>query len=94
MDIQTLLQSIGNIFNNAIFPFILALAGFVFLYNVVRYFIIGGANSEDQEKARTLALWGILAFVFIVSIWGIVNTLANIFGGNPAITPDYMERTR
>jgi len=93
MNIQTFLTNILIFLNKSVIPFLLALAFVVFLWNVVRYFIIGGSNEDSQEKARSLATWGIMAFVIIVSLWGIVNLLVTGFGlGGPApITPDYMQ---
>lgn len=92
MDIQSILAGILTLINNAIIPFILAIAFLIFLWNIARYFIIGGANSEDQEMAKSHAIWGITAFVVIVSVWGIVNFLVSGFGfgGVNSITPDYM----
>lgn len=81
----------GGFLNKFVVPLVIALAFVFFVYNAVRYFIIGGANAESQEKARTLALWGVLAFVFIVSIWGLVNMLVSAFGigANRQFCPDY-----
>jgi|GEM_PF-1625336 len=94
MNIQTLLININEFLNTTIVPFLLSVAFLVFIWNVTRYFIIGGSNSDAQEKARSLALWGITAFVVILSLWGIVNLLVAGFGlGNRgAVIPDYMER--
>ena len=94
MNIQTLLININEFLNTTIVPFLLSVAFLVFIWNVTRYFIIGGSNSDAQEKARSLALWGIIAFVVILSLWGIVNLLVAGFGlGNRgAVIPDYMEQ--
>ena len=93
MNIQTFLININEFLNTTIVPFLLSVAFLVFIWNVTRYFIIGGSNSDAQEKARSLALWGIIAFVVILSLWGIVNLLVTGFGlGNRgAVIPDYME---
>lgn len=92
-NIQTLLTGILTFLNEAVVPFLLALAFFVFLWNAFRFFILGGSNEEDQEKARSLATWGITAFVIIISFWGIVNFLVTGFGfgRTDPITPDYMQ---
>ncbi len=92
MNIQTLLGGILNFLSSTIIPFLLAIAGLVFFWNIARFFIIGGDNTESQEKARSHALWGIIAFVIILSLWGIVNMFVNGFGfdRNGAITPDYI----
>ncbi len=94
MNIQTLLTNILKFLNEIIVPFLLVIAFVVFLWNIARYFVMDGANEESQEKARSQALWGILAFVIIVSLWGIVNLLVSGLGlgNNQAITPDYMEQ--
>jgi predicted PurR-regulated permease PerM len=93
MDLQTFLKNIGGFLHDTLMPALIAFAFLFFLWNVVRYFIIGGSNSESQEKARTLALWGILAFVVIFSLWGIIELLVDSldFGPNRVIKPDYME---
>lgn len=92
MDIQTFLTNILAFLNNSVVPFIMALAGLFFFWNTVRYFIIGGANEESQQKAKTLATWGIAAFVVILSLWGIVNLLVDGLGlQNETPASDYMQ---
>jgi hypothetical protein len=89
--LNTYIIEFGLFLNRFVVPMILALAFLFFVYNAVRFFVIGGASSESQEKAKTLALWGVLAFVFILSIWGLTNVLVAAFGvgGNQKICPDY-----
>ncbi len=79
--------------NGTVVPLLLAVAFLYFLWNVARYFIAGGAESDKQESARRLAMWGIMAFVVIVSLWGIVNMFFYGFGltQTTSITPDYMQ---
>ncbi len=92
MDIQTLLKGIITLLNSIV-PFILAIALIVFLWNMVRYFIIEGANEKEHENAKSLALWGIMAFVVMLGIWGIVNLLIGEIGlsKQSPIVPDYMK---
>ncbi len=80
--LQGLLAGILGFINTTIIPFTLGVAFLIFLINAVRFFVIGGDNTESQENARSLALYGIGAFVLILSLWGIVNLLANGFGLN------------
>lgn len=79
--------------NNVVLPFLFALALLFFLFNVVRYFVIGSSDQGARESARQLALYGIAGFVFLVSLWGIVNLFVNGLGwyGNGSVTPDYMQ---
>lgn len=78
--LQSLLVGIGGFLNSIVIPFILAIAFIVFVVNVVRFFILGGASDEGQKNAKNLALYGIGAFVFILSFWGIVNMLIDGVG--------------
>lgn len=93
MNIQTLLTNILTFLNGTIVPFLLAVATFIFIWNAVRYFVLDGSNEESQQKARSLAFWGIGAFVIIVSLWGVVNLIVNGLGfARPmGITPDYID---
>ena len=91
MDIQSGISNFLNFLNNSIVPFLLALAGVIFLWNVTRYFIFQGDSEEGQTKARSLALWSIIAFVIMVSMWGIVNLIVDGIGiDGRSITPDYI----
>lgn len=93
--LQGYLIDIVSFINGTIIPFLFAIALLFFLVNVVRYFIVGGDDKEARAQARQLAIYGILAFVILVSIWGIVNLILAGFDlegqYNPAFCPDYME---
>ncbi len=91
MDLQTLLLMIFGFLNGIVIPLIFAIAVLFFVWNATRYFIIGGANEDDQEKARRLAIWGILAFVVITALWGIVALISGSLDVNRInfIEPDY-----
>jgi hypothetical protein len=93
MDIQSILAAIISFIGESVMPFLMVLALFLFLWNAARYFIIGGANPDDQEKARSLAIWGVVAFFIMSALWGVVTLMRNSFGftNNNAPTPDYMQ---
>jgi hypothetical protein len=91
MGIQNFILKFILFINNTVIPFILTIAFLVFVWNIFRYFIAGGANEEAQEKARTTAIWGISAFVVIISFWGVVNFIVRDLGlDNRYVTPDYV----
>jgi len=94
--IISILGSIVLFINYVLLPFIFALAFLFFIWNAFRYFILGANSEEGREKAGRLALYSILAFVLMVSIWGIVNMLVNGFGidRDNSIIPDYIEENR
>lgn len=85
-----------SFFNNIVIPMLFAVAILFFLINATRYFVIGSGNESERAKARMLATYGILAFVFIVAIWGIVGIITTSFGlipaggSQPNLCPDYM----
>lgn len=96
--LQQLLVGIGGFLNNIVIPFILAIAFIVFVVNVVRFFVISGASDEGQKNAKNLAIYGIGAFVFILSFWGIVNMVVDGIGlGSDkcveGISSDYVDRS-
>lgn len=94
MGLQTWLLPFIKFLSDTLVPFLVALALLFFLWNLVRYAIIGGANKEDREKARTLMLWGITALFVILFVWGIVNLFTRMFGFQDVtdpITPDYIK---
>lgn len=79
--------------NFILLPLLFSIALLFFLINAARYFIFKGDSDSDREKARTLALYGIGAFVFLVSIWGLVNMFVSGLGidSTEAICPDYLD---
>ena len=94
--LQTLLTGLIGFINVTLIPFVLVIAFLIFVVNVIRFFVIGGASADGQENARNLALYSIAAFVFILVFWGIVELLVNGIGlGNPTLpsqipASDYM----
>ena len=93
-NLQTFIENILIFINGTLVPFILAVAFVFFLWKITQYFIFKGGDEKEHEKARSSALWGIATFVIILSLWGIVNLLADGFDLvhiNP-ITPDYMQQ--
>ena len=64
-----------NTINNILVPVLFAVAFIVFLWGAFDTFTLG-ANSEDtKERGKNLMLWGLIGFVVMVSIWGLVNIL-------------------
>ena len=80
--------------NKVLIPFLLGIAFLFFVFNVFRFFIVGGSSDDGREKAKDLALYSVLAFVIIVVFWGIVNLLSSSLGFNDGNTPtpDYLEK--
>lgn len=77
---QTYILAFVNFLNYTIVPLVFALAFLFFIWGAVTYFIRGGADEGKREEGRNLMLWGIIGFVLMVSVWGIVNFVADGLG--------------
>jgi len=80
MGLEQYIVALVTFVNNLVIPFLLGMAFLLFVINVFRFFIIGGSNTDSQEKARALALYGVGAFVLIIIFWGIINILTSSLG--------------
>ena len=91
---QTYFGEVDTFFNRAVgfidkvlVPLIFVFVFLVFLYGMFKYFIAEGANDASRETGKKLVLWSIMGFVLMVSIWGIVNIVAEgLFGTTSAPT--------
>jgi len=97
MNLQTYIATFISFLNGIVIPFMLGVAFLVFVINVFRFFILGGANPDSQDKAKRLATYGVGAFVFIIIFWGIVGLLASSLGLTTRVpsdipTSDYIPR--
>lgn len=78
-----------TIINPAIeFAFIIAFA--VFIFGMVE-FMRGAANEKMRTKGKDHMLWGIIGFVIMFGVFGIVTILANTIG-TPNITVNQKEQ--
>lgn len=56
-----------------------AIAFLFFLYGMARFFF--STNEENRKKGREFAIWGIIGFVVLFGLWGIVKVLLSLLGG-------------
>jgi hypothetical protein len=91
--LQEVLPALFSFFNEYLIPFLLGIAFLIFIINAIRFFVIKSATEEGRENAKSLALYSIGVFIFILSFWGIINIFTNGLGldncGNDVI-PDYL----
>lgn len=66
-------------FFNTIILLIFSFAFLAFIWGVTQYVVFPG-NEDRKEKGKQIIVWGIIVFVVMVSIWGIVNLLSSILG--------------
>lgn len=73
-------NTILYIINGILVPVLFAVAFIVFLYGIARSYIFSRGDVEEVKKGHTLILWGLIAFAVMISVWGLVNVVANTFG--------------
>lgn len=66
---------------SSIIPLLLALAVVMFVWGVVKYFIIGAGEEAKRTQGKQFMIWAIIALVVITSVWGIVKILVGTFPG-------------
>lgn len=80
-------QTILYIINAIFVPVLFAIAFIVFLYGVFKKYIWSKGDEAAVEEGHKLILWGIIGFVVMISLWGLVNVVANTFGLNGYYAP-------
>jgi hypothetical protein len=77
-----------NTINNVFVPVIFAIAFIVFVYGIFETFILGRGSEEAADKGKLLMLYGLIGFVAMVSVWGLVNILTGsvTFGNNAGVS--------
>ena len=72
--------------NDYIVPLIFAVAFIVFIWGVFQYFIAGGADEEKRKKGKELVVYGLIGFVLMFCLWGIVTVVQNTLGFSDSTT--------
>ncbi len=73
------LRSITEFILVILVPLVFAVAFVAFIYGIFLYFIAGGADEEKRSQGKQLAIWGVVGFFVMVSVWGLVNVLRGTF---------------
>lgn len=73
-------NSVISFINNYLVPLVFACAFLIFIWGMFTYFIRGGASQESRDQGKALMLWGVVGFVMMVSVWGVVNVVADGLG--------------
>lgn len=85
--IQSVFATVLTLINGYIVPLIFAIAFIVFLWGLYQYFIAGGADEEKRKQGRQLLIWGLLGFVLMFALWGLVHIILSTFGLNAITRP-------
>lgn len=85
--IESYSRDIINIINGIIVPVLLAIAFIVFIWGVYKYFILGAADEKSRTDGKQFTFWGVIGFVVIFSVWGLVNIVIQALNLNSGNTP-------
>ena len=77
--IEDLGGGVIDVINGTLIPVLFALAFIVFLFGVAKAYIISGASDTERAKGHKLILWGLIGFVVMLSVWGIINIFVGTF---------------
>jgi hypothetical protein len=80
-------STILYLINSVAVPLLFAISFIVFLYGIASAYILHPGDEAAVAKGHKLLLWGIIGFVVMISLWGLVNVVANTFGLYGASAP-------
>lgn len=73
----SILNTIKNLINLAL-PIIIAAAVVYFVYGIAKYVLAGDEGAKEVAKDKII--YGIIALVVMVSVWGLVNIVVRTLG--------------
>lgn len=79
-DIQDVGEFIIDTINGVFVPVLFAIAFIVFIWGAFKAFILGATNDSAKDDGKNLMFYGLIGFVVMVSVWGLVNILTNTLG--------------
>lgn len=71
---------------NILIPLVFGLTFLMFLVGV-SWYIFSPGNEDNIKKGRQIMMWGVVILFVMLSIWGLVNLLANSFFAEGASAP-------
>ena len=67
--------------DRGVIPVLIAVAFIVFIYGVLKYYILAGDSYTKMENARNVLLYGLIGLVVMISFWGLVKLVKVTFFG-------------
>ncbi len=85
--ITGLVDAIQNILN-LLLPLVITLAVLFFFWGLA-IFVLNAGDEEARAKGRSIMIWGVVALFFIVTVWGLVALLQQVFGVDAQETNEF-----
>lgn len=79
-NLGSLADGLTILINDYLVPLLMALAFLAFIWGMFQFFIAGASDPEKKEKGKAVMIYGVLGFVLIIILWGLVNFLAGATG--------------
>lgn len=79
-EINSFFNKITSFINDVLIPLVFAIALLAFIWGAFKFFILKGSESGAREEGTKLMIYSVVGFVLMVSIFGIVNLIADGFG--------------
>jgi hypothetical protein len=79
-EVSNFFGKISSFINSTLIPLVFGIALLMFIWGVFKYMILGGGDEGSREEGKQLMIWAIVGFVVMVSVFGIVNLIANGLG--------------
>lgn len=82
--ITGLIDAIQGILN-LLLPLVITLAVLFFFWGLA-IFVLNAGDEEARKKGQNIMIWGVVALFFIVTVWGLVALLQQVFGVDASAT--------
>ncbi len=70
------------VISKAIIPLLFTLALVLFVWGIVKFFIIDAGEEAKRSQGKQFMVWALIALVVMSSIWGLVRIFGNTLGLN------------
>ena len=87
--IQSIIQVILSSVFDPLVPILIGLAIIVFAWGLYKYLKSGIGDTAELKGSKSLMFWGVIMIFAMLSVWGIVLVLQNVFFGDnvPMVAP-------
>ena len=85
MTLQSIIQVILKSMIDPLVPILFGLAILIFAWGLFKY-LRAGIGDKEIEGAKSLMFWGVIIVFVMVSVWGLVIVIQNIFFGGESST--------
>ncbi len=84
--VERLVRQFGDILNSLVIPILFAIAIIYFFWGLVKY-IKSAGDPKAAAEGRSIMIWGIIALVVMVSVYGLIAWVQSAFGIQGGATP-------